>query len=1141
MWSVKPVPSTKLSARARQNYDEHRERIYRTTDRLFAGLLVVQYVAGILAAFWISPRTWIGAHSEWHIHVCAAIVLGAAIVSFPLLLAYLRPGRTITRHTIAVAQMLQSALLIHLTGGRIETHFHVFGSLAFLAFYRDWRVLISASVIVATDHCVRGLVWPQSVFGVLTASSWRWVEHAAWVVFEDLFLIWACVKSTQEMQQIAVHQAELEQTNERVEALVRERTAALENSQLQLAERTEELQAILGGAVDAILTIDESGEIQTANASAEKTFGYSVDELVGTNVRRLMPEPFSSEHDQYLRNYRESNERKVIGIGREVQALRRDGTMFPADLAVSEVVLPNRRLFTGFVRDITDRQQAQERETELGRLLEDSLTEVYVFHAGSLKFLQVNRGARANLGYTMEELRELTPVDLKPEISDEAFDDLVASVRDGKEEQLEFRTVHQRKDGSRYPVEVHLQSATFRGQPVFVANILDITERESFEQSLQDAKADAELASQAKSEFLANMSHEIRTPMNGIIGMAAIALETDLSDEQRDYLETINSSADSLLTIINDILDFSKIEAGKLELDPCDFALRPVLGDTLKTMAIRAHEKELELLWHVEPNVPDYLSGDSGRLRQVLVNLVGNGIKFTDQGEIFARCVVESSTEQDVVLHFSVSDSGCGIPAEKQRLIFDAFTQADASTTRTHGGTGLGLAISASLVRLMGGQIWVVSEPGQGSTFHFTMRLQRANAPVPQEPVENVSLSGIRVLVTDDNATNRKILEELLRDWGMEPTLTESVDEALVCLQRAAAEKSPYDLILTDCHMPGRDGFDLIDRVNADDEFSHPVIMMLTSAVRPGTHQRCRDLGVAATLLKPLRPEELRTAIAGVLTKQTGAGVPMTDNTLQSSHNVNAAQTGYRVLLAEDHRVNQKVATRILSRAGHSVEIAENGKAAVAAVESGDFDLVLMDVQMPEMDGLTATAIIRDREQTTGGHLPIIAMTAHAMTGDRERCIQAGMDDYVSKPVQPETLLTKIAEVLDRLQDRKTDAEQPFLNREAALARVDGDEEFLQELAVDMLQSLDGLAEGIEAAISGEDPRKLMKAAHTLRGSAANFYAQPLVDAAANVEQLGRVADLDNVAAPHAELKANLEQFRLELTQLLEYECAERG
>ena len=1131
MWFSTRQSDLELTLRAQRSLDTHRDRIYRGTDRLFAGLLVLQYAAGIIAALWISPRTWIGAQSDWHIHVWAAVALGAAIISFPLILIFTRPGRPVTRHVIAVAQMLQSALLIHLTGGRIETHFHVFGSLAFLAFYRDWRVLITASVVVAADHCVRGLVWPQSVFGMLSASRWRWLEHAGWVVFEDLFLVFACLRSTREMKQIAAHQAELEETRDVIKAQIQERTAALEESRVQLAERTQKLQAILDGAVDAIITIDEYGTIEAANTSAERTFGYSEDEMIGTNVSRLMPEPFSAQHDQYLRNYRESAERKVIGIGREVEALRKDGSVFSADLAVSEVVLPDRRLFTGFVRDITDRLKAQQRETELGRLLEDSLSEVYVFDAETLNFVQVNRGARNNLGYSMDELRRLTPLDLKPEFTPETFEAQVAPLRNGETEQLEFRTVHARKDGTRYPVDVRLQLATFRGQSVFVANTLDITERKQFEQSLQFAKAEAELANQAKSEFLANMSHEIRTPMNGILGMTAIALETSLTEEQRDYLETINSSADSLLAVINDILDFSKIEAGKLELDVSDFALRSVVGDTLKTLAVRAHEKDLELLWQVAPNVPNAFIGDSGRLRQILLNLIGNAVKFTEVGEIYTRCAVESTSKEGVVLHFSVTDSGCGIPSEKQRHIFDAFTQADASTTRTHGGTGLGLAISANLVRLMGGQIWLESETGKGSTFHFTVRLQRSRSGVGESSSHPVSLDGVRVLVTDDNATNRKLLQEMLNAWGMTSVLAASVGEALDCLQRAAEENTPFDLILTDCHMPESDGFDLIAQVQAVAEFQNPVIMMLTSAVRPGTHERCHELGVAATLLKPIRPDELSHAISNVLADRIRSGHATREGGALPAQ---STSRGYRILLAEDHRVNQKVATRMLERAGHTVQIANNGQEALTALGTGEFDLVLMDVQMPELDGLSATTAIREREIATGGHVPIIAMTAHAMTGDRERCLQAGMDDYISKPVQPESLHAKIADVMARYGRPGLKGDSPVLDRAAALARVDGDAEFLQELAIDMLESLDQLgAEITDAARSGH-ARRLMTSAHALKGSAANFFAKRVIESATCMEQIGRAADLTDVDERLPDLMTHLDEFRAELRALTE-------
>ncbi|MFM9963718.1 MAG: response regulator [Planctomycetaceae bacterium] len=814
----------------------------------------------------------------------------------------------------------------------------------------------------------------------------------------------------------------------------------------------------------------------------------------------------------------------------------------------------------GISHDITEQQQALQalRDSEFRtRMIVETALDAFVAMDHEGMIIDWNAQAEATFGWAERDVLGKSAVEIivpgRFRVAYQAGLERYLLTLQSKilGQRLELTALH--RDGHEFPVEMTVsalrlderrlengersldgrselpkleRSALSQDSVVFAAFIHDITKRKAAEAALREAKDSAEAANRAKSDFLANMSHEIRTPMNAVLGMTELVLDTPLTEAQREYLSTVRESGEALLRVINDILDFSKIEAGKLDLIPDVFSLREMLGDTMKSLAVRAHREHLELAFRVAADVPDTLVGDAGRVRQVVVNLVGNAIKFTPSGEVVLDVSLAENGLSEmppggatftptILLHFYIRDTGIGIPPEKRSLIFEAFEQADTSTTRRYGGTGLGLAISLRIVTLMGGRLWVDSEVGIGSTFHFTSRF--VVPPVPLEPTtaRSVVMHGTRVLIVDDNATNRLILEEMLRNWGLDPVCAASAKLAIEQLRAATTESRPFSIVLSDLHMPDTDGFMLAEAIRHEPALARTMVLMLTSGDRPGDAAKCRELGISAYLFKPIKQSELFNALVATL------GINAPEDHPQP---VAAAPLGglpaLHILLAEDSLANQKLAVGLLTKWGHQVAVANDGAEAIrlwtTPPEGRPFDVVLMDVQMPEMDGFEATAAIRERERERGSAVggqgrrtPVVAMTAHAMKGDRERCLAAGMDGYVAKPIRQHEVLEVLAHVLTDSAipspaTTESFAETPLsetslmapptrrLNWKQALRTVAEDHELLREVLTAFLEEGPELQARLQSASASEDWLTVAKTAHTLQAALRLFGGEAL-------------------------------------------------
>lgn len=862
----------------------------------------IQWVAGIITSLCISPRSWIGTTSTTHIHVWAAIILGGIITAFPVWLALTQPGKVVTRHVIAAGQILMAALLIHLTGGRIETHFHIFGSLAFLAIYRDWRVLITASLIVAADHGLRGVFWPQSVYGVLTVEPLRWVEHTGWVIFEDIFLCVSIAQSRREMWDIARRQAELEVTNQTIEEKVIERTRQLE-SEVEQRKATE------------LALADRARELDT-------------------NVMAL--EQLSSQ--------------------------------------------------------------------------------------------------------------------------------------------------------------------------------------------LEQSRDQAVRASRFKSEFLANMSHEIRTPLNAVVGMTDLLQRTNLSEEQREYCTIVNSSADALLGLINDILDYSKIEAGKLDLEIVQFDIFELLESAAELVAERARRKDLSLMTYVSPEIPRMVHGDPGRIRQVLLNFLSNSIKFTPCGEILIQATTISTNDnaQSSRVRFEVSDTGIGIKESSHDRLFHPFTQEDSSTTRKYGGTGLGLAISKRLVELMGGAISFHSVYGKGSSFSFDVELGHSAEEQVGFPKFPKEMEGMRVLLAAGTPQVQNVLQSYLSSSGLRVSTTTDLDKAMFMLRHEVHAGDPYTLVIVHHHAGSLDslvtfGRDL--RNNNSPALSKTRLILLSGSCGRELAQEALNEGYSGYLSVPIRYARLFDCILKLMQQRS-------DDTESNNESrvlepvLPKPQQRNLVLVVEDNRVNQKVALLQLRDLGVPAHAVSNGLEAIEAVTLTTYSLIMMDCQMPEMDGFQATREIRKMEALTGKHSPIIAMTAHAMESDRIKCLEAGMDDFLTKPVGQQQLASTLSRWLPQ-ESQLSDNEYQD-NGGAEGSSNSGyrpiDLEMLyktygQKAAAEMVRNfmLDGelQIQQLSTALAGMDALALRDISHALKAKSATFYGTTLAERCCILEDCFRQPELE--------------------------------
>jgi len=937
----------------------------------------------------------------------------------------------------------------------------------------------------------------------------------------------------------------------RMEELVQQKTRDLEESLEVLHESERRFRSMVENGSDIITILDADGTRRYVSPTSKRILGYEPEELAGKNPFELI---HPDDLPRVLECFAEGIKTPELTMTMEYRTRHKDGSWVHME-TVGKNLLDDPAV-AGVVtnaRDVTERYLAEE-ALRFTQFSVDHASDPVFWMGSDARFMYFNDAACCSLGYTREELLAMTVHDIDPDFPAEVWSEQWRNLRERGSFVVESR--HRTKDGRVFPVELTLNYMQFEGKEYNCAFARDITERKLAETELLEAHQEmektnrqlekaikqanllalqAEVASVAKSEFLANMSHEIRTPMNGVIGMTGLLMETELSPEQQEYANTIHASADALLSLINDILDFSKIEAGQLELEVLDFDLRTTVEDVADMLAMRADDKGLEFSFLIHPDVPALVRGDPGRLRQILINLTGNAIKFTEQGEVHIRVAVDEETDHEATVRFSVTDTGIGVPLNRRDRLFRSFSQIDASITRRYGGSGLGLAISKQLVDMMGGEIGLESEEGKGSTFWFVVALEKQPKGQKSERVLPEDIREARILVVDDHATNRLVFREMLRSWGCRFDEAPDGAQGLEMLNQARENGDPFRIALIDMQMPGMDGKTLGQKIKEAPGLRDTRLVMLTSVGSRGESAELQRIGFAAYLTKPVKFSQLYDCLVTVL------GVTVTqEETGKRSQQIITRHTlreekkrRIRILVADDNVVNQKVALRILQKLGYRADAVANGQEAVTALETIPYDLVLMDVQMPDMNGFEATRLIRDSESRVLRHdIPIIAMTAHALKGDREKCLEAGMNDYLSKPVTAlalneileKSLAAGPSATLINPESGPRHAKPVHIPRIQAIA--DGDLAFEQDLIESYVSQTEQHLKALESSIHERNGKEREHWAHTIKGSSANAGAKGMQEIAQRIEQSRPGAEPAEGLELLSELRSEFERVR---------------